>query len=98
MSKTTSSLGLLKNKYLMATLVFLVWMTFFDPKDWGLIYSRTQKLSELQKSEQQLEGLITETHAELNMLRSNADNIEKFAREKYRMKKDNEEVFIVKTP
>jgi cell division protein FtsB len=88
---------LFRNKYLLAILFFLVWMLFFDPKDWGLIYDRVQKLNELQESEQQLSKQITETRAELYMLKSSADNLERFAREKYLMKKDNEEVFIVKT-
>jgi len=86
-----------KNKYFIAIVSFLVWMSFFDPKDWGLIYSRTQKLKELEKSEQELTGQIAETRKELHMLKSSAENIERFAREKYLMKRDNEEVFTVKT-
>jgi cell division protein FtsB len=41
---------------------------------------------------------IQETRLELNLLRSEAQSIERYAREKYLMKKDNEEIFIVKTP
>lgn len=88
---------LIRNKYLLATLFFLVWMVFFDPKDWSLIYDRMKKLDELQNSEKQLIQQISETRTELYMLKSSAENLEKFAREKYLMKKDNEEVFIVKT-
>jgi len=88
---------LIRNKYLLATLFFLVWMIFFDPKDWSLIYDRMKKLDELQNIEKQLIQQISETRTELYMLKSSAENLEKFAREKYLMKKDNEEVFIVKT-
>jgi cell division protein FtsB len=34
----------------------------------------------------------------LNLLRSDAQSIERYAREKYYMKKDNEDIFLVKTP
>lgn len=87
-----------KNKYFIVTICFIVWMLFFDPKDWGLIYTRTQKLHDLQKSEQELTSQIAETRKELFLLKSSAENIERFARERYLMKRDNEEVFTVKTP
>lgn len=70
-------------------------MIFFDLKDWRLINARSNKLTELQKSEKHLETLITETRVELNLLKTNAQTIEKYAREKYYMKKDNEDMFIV---
>jgi cell division protein FtsB len=85
----------IKNKYFIAVLLFFVWMIFFDPKDWTLIAARKNKLSELEKSEEQLENLIKNTRIELNLLKTNAQTIEKYAREKYYMKKDNEDLFIV---
>lgn len=88
----------LRNKYFIASALFLVWMLFFDMKDWSLISSRKEKLSELQKSEQHLNKQIAETRKELDLLKTSAQTIEKYAREKYMMKKDNEDLFIVKTP
>jgi len=70
-------------------------MFFFDPKDIHSDLSRREKLKELQKSEQHLTQQITETKAELKQLETNAQTIEKYAREKYLMKKDNEDLFIV---
>ncbi len=70
-------------------------MLFFDPKDWGLINSSKNKLTELEKSEKQLGKMIKETRGELDLLKTNAQTIEKYAREKYYMKKDNEDLFIV---
>jgi cell division protein DivIC len=87
-----------KNKYIITILAFLVWMTFFDPKDIGLIFSRTSKLKELKTSEKHLKTQILETRKELSLLKTDASSIEKYAREKFYMKKDNEELFIVKTP
>jgi cell division protein FtsB len=91
-------LKLIKNKYFIVCTSFLIWMTFFDLKDWGLIADRVQKLKELQKNEQQFTKKIVETRAELVLLKSNAQTIERYAREKYLMKKDNEDLFIVKLP
>jgi cell division protein DivIC len=98
MKKLTPIFNILKNKYLIAGVFFIVWMLFFDPKDWGLISARINKLEDLQKSEQQLTKQITYTKKELTLLKTSAQTLEKYAREKYYMKKDNEDLFIVKTP
>ena len=87
--------AILKNKYFLAIAVFIIWMSFFDPKDWGLIFARREKLKELYKSEKHLTLQIAETRKELDLLKTNAQTIEKYAREKYYMKKDNEDLFIV---
>jgi cell division protein DivIC len=91
-------LSYLKNKYIITTLAFVVWMAFFDEKDIGLIFSRTSKLKELKASEKHLKTEIQETKKELSLLKTDAGSIEKYARENFYMKKDNEELFIVKTP
>lgn len=90
--------SILKNKYFLASAFFIVWMLFFDPKDWSLINARKNKLIELEQSEQHLTQQIEDTRKELGLLKTNAQTIEKYAREKYYMKKDNEDLFIVKTP
>ena len=85
----------LKNKYLLAGCFFIIWMFFFDPKDWGLAVDKSLKLKELQKSEEHLTKTIKETKEELDQLKTNAQTIEKYAREKYLMKKENEDLFII---
>ncbi len=85
----------LKNKYLLTGVFFVIWLFFFDPKDILSGVERINKLNELQTSEQHLKELITESHEELDLLKNNARSIEKYAREKYMMKKDNEDLFIV---
>ncbi len=94
----TGIFSFVKNKYFIAAAFFIVWMLFFDMKDWSLISSRRDKLDELQKSELHLNQQIAETRQELGLLKTNAQTIEKYAREKYLMKKDNEDLFIVNTP
>jgi len=93
--KGLSRLSWLKNKYLIAGTLFLVWMLFFDPKDLGNVISKKSKYNELQNSEKHLADKINETKQELSQLKNSAQTIEKYAREKYLMKKDNEDLFIV---
>lgn len=89
---------IISNKYVLSLLIFVVWMAFFDPKDWQLIHARKEKLKELEKSEEQLTKQIADTRKELNLLKTSAESIEKYAREKYMMKKDNEDLYIVNSP
>jgi cell division protein FtsB len=88
-------LAFLKNKYLLAGLFFLVWMLFFDEKDIGSVINRWKKYRELQASEQKLTRQIENTEAERSQLKNNAQTIEKYARENYLMKKNNEDLFIL---
>jgi len=98
MKLLNGTLDIIRNKYFIASAFFIIWMVFIDEKDWSMINGRMNKLVELQKSEQHLTGLISESRNELNLLKTNAGTIEKYAREKYLMKKDNEDLFIVLTP
>lgn len=73
-------------------------MLFFDVKDWSLIRERTVKLQELEKSEERLTQQIEETKQELHLLKKDAHSIETYAREKYYMKKPNEDLYIINNP
>lgn len=88
----------LKNKYLLTGSFFVIWMLFFDPKDIPSGFERRNKLNELQNSELHLDQLITDAGKELDLLNNSAQSIEKYAREKYMMKKDNEDLFILIPP
>jgi cell division protein DivIC len=96
-SKLAGLYQIVKNRYFIVSAAFITWMSFFDPKDWGVILERKAKLRELEKSEQTLTKQIVETKNELSLLKTSALTIERYAREKHLMKKDNEEIFVVKT-
>ena len=98
MKALSGSMSFVKNKYFITAAFFIIWMLFFDPKDWSLITARQDKLRDLQKSELHLSKQIAETKREQYLLKTDAQTIEKYAREKYLMKKDNEDLFIVNTP
>lgn len=86
----------IRNKFFLATLFFVIWMAFFDPKDWGNIASKKNELRQLQETEAALKQNIQTTKSALNALTSSAESIERYARENYMMKRDNEDIFVVK--
>jgi len=85
----------LKNKYLLAAVAFLTWMLFFDNND---ILSQVRlrlKLSEYENKKAYYEKKISEVKKEKEELLTNQASLEKFAREQYMMKKDNEDLFVI---
>jgi hypothetical protein len=83
------------NKYLLASIFFLVWLLFFDHNDLALQYKRSRELGELKEKAGWHREKIKETRKEVDALRVNASSMEKVAREKYMMKKDNEDLFVI---
>ncbi|KAA9039372.1 septum formation initiator family protein [Ginsengibacter hankyongi] len=83
------------NKYLITGIAFAVWMLFFDRNDISLQLKRVNELKKLQESEKVMDQQITDTKHELTLLKTNPETLEKYAREKYMMKKDNEDLFII---
>ena len=88
----------LKNKYIVSIVVFLVWMTFFDRNDFISQYSYKQELNKLNVDKQYFIDQVEENKKSINELMSDPANLEKFAREKYHMKKENEDVFLIIRP
>jgi cell division protein FtsB len=85
------------NKYLLTATGFTVWILFFDARD--LItthFKERNELLKLQQSEKYYEQQITVTKQELQQLKTNPAVLEKYAREKYLMKRDNEDLFRIK--
>lgn len=87
----------LKNKYMIALIVFAVWVLFFDRNDILTQTERRSELQDLQQSKAYYEQEISLTNKELRQLDSNPALLEKYAREKYFMKKPNEELFVIPT-
>jgi cell division protein DivIC len=88
---------ILRNKYLLTGAGFLVWMFFFDERDFITTFFRQrQELKALEKSEKYYNNQIVTTKTELERLKSNPALVEKYAREKYLMKRDNEDLFLIR--
>ena len=82
------------NKYAFTFIGFLVWLTFFDKHDFLLQHSYRSKLSELKHQREYYISQIENNKTETKELFTSNKNLEKFAREKYYMKRDNEDVFV----
>ncbi|MCV9389199.1 FtsB family cell division protein [Reichenbachiella ulvae] len=89
------SIKFTKNFYFIATVVFLIWMLFFDSNDFYSQYQLKNKVEELEDQKAYYQDKIKDTEADREALLNDAELLEKFAREKYYMKKDGEEVFVV---
>ena len=85
----------IKNKYLVTGLAFVVWLLFFDRNDVYTQYQRSNELKELEQSKDFYLKEIASERNELQQLESNPATLEKYAREKFYMKRDNEDVFII---
>ncbi len=83
------------NKYLITGITFAIWMLFFDRNDLSLQLKRVNELHKLQESEKAMNNQIADTKHELKLLKTNPETLEKYAREKFMMKKENEDLFMI---
>ena len=88
-------LDLLRNKYFLVTLAFVVWMLFFDKNDIYSQYQYHEQVSKLKAESEFYQKETAKVSKDLDELTSDKAQLEKFAREKYLMKKNNEDVFVV---
>ena len=87
----------IKNRYLLIATGFVIWILFFDSRD--LITSHFRERSELLKLEESkkyYEQQIAVTKRELEQLKTNPAVLERYAREKFLMKKENEDLFRIR--
>ena len=85
---------LMTNTYILVLTIFVIWMAFFDTNSL-LIHNELQQ--EINKLEQQREFLQQEIDKDKQLLKElrNPEAMEKYARENYYMKKDDEEIFLI---
>jgi len=91
----TRILDLIRNKYLIAGVAFLTWMLFFDRNDLMSQYEYRTQLNKLEAEKEFYTIESAKAVKDLNELTTNQSKLEKFAREKYLMKKENEDVFVI---
>ncbi len=85
----------LRNKYLIAVLAFLVWLLIFDRNSLVDRVRYIRSRQDMEDEKQYYIERIAEDSRRLNELKTDRDNLEKFAREQYLMKKENEDVFVI---
>ena len=85
----------LKNKYFISFAAFCVIMFFLDKNDFFTQYERRKELRDLQQSKHHYSTQLAAERKELQALETNPAAVEKVAREKHLMKRENEELFLV---
>ena len=86
---------LIKNKYLLTLTVFMVWLIFFDNNNLVVRKRMLKEQRQLRGDCEYYRQRIVEDSTRLSELHKNTESLEKFAREQYLMKRDNEEIFVI---
>lgn len=87
-------LKLIKSTYGIIIILFIIWMIFFDSNSFIIHNELNNDINELNDQKSYYEKEIAKDNIELQMIRSDS-GLEKYAREKLYMKKDNEEIFLI---
>lgn len=85
----------LKSKYFIALAAFAIVLLFLDKNDLFTQLERRKELRQLEKTRDHYATQIEAEKKELESLKNNPATIEKYAREKYLMKRDNEDLFLI---
>lgn len=85
----------LKNKYLLVLIAVLVWFMFFDQNNLIQQYRYSRQLKDFRAEKEYYLQEIARDSIDLDKLKNNPEELERYAREKYLMKRENEDIFIV---
>ena len=88
----------LRNKYFLTITIFIVWITLLDTNNLIDRYRQMSELRKLREEREYYQKKIEDEKSKLNELKTDNHNLEKFAREQYKMKKKDEDLYIVLTP
>ncbi len=88
----------LRNKYLLTLIIFIVWIVLLDSNNLIDRYKEMKNLRKLKADKEYFSRRIEEDKRKLYELKTDNQNLEKFAREQYRMKKSDEDLYIILTP
>ena len=94
MAKNNTFVKLISNKYIIVLLFFTAWMLFFDNYSYLEHRILNKERNELQDNKKYYENEIKKDNYNIKTLK-NPNQIEKYAREKYFMKKDSEDIYII---
>ncbi len=85
---------ILGNKYVLILLIFTIWMVFFDTNSWFIHKELNDEIDKLEGNRAYFKQEIKNDREQINKLKD-SEELERFAREEYYMKKDKEEIFII---
>jgi cell division protein FtsB len=84
-----------RNRYALAVVVLIGWILFFDQYDAWTTWKTYRELERKRDQQEWYRQEITQARERLHQLTSDKSLLEKFARERYLMKRDNEEIFVL---
>jgi cell division protein DivIC len=84
-----------KNKYVLTIFVFAIWMLFFDQNNAVDRMKMTREINQLEEDREYYLEQIQKDSIRFHELTTDQDNLEKYAREQFFMKKKQEDVFVV---
>lgn len=87
-------LKVLKNKYLLVIVALVFWLLYFDKNDLFTQLEMVERCNKLKTEKEYYIAEIENNIKEIYELKNNKKSLETFAREKYYMKRDNEDVFV----
>lgn len=87
-------LKILGNRYVIVLVFFTVWMLFLDNTSYMEHRILNKQLNELEDNKKYYQDEIKKDDENIKLLK-NPDQIEKYAREKYYMKRDSEDIYII---
>jgi len=87
--------SILINKYFLSIVGFSVWIIFFDQHNLVDRYKSKQHLDQLKSDTVFYQNKIRDDRQKIKLLKTNPQNLERFAREQYLMKAPDEEVFVI---
>ena len=85
----------LRNRYGAVVLVLLAWVALFDRNDLWTTWKNHRELAKMEEQQEWFTAEIQRTKEQLHELSSDTELLEKFARERYLMKRDNEDIFVL---
>lgn len=88
-------LRLIRNRYILTVVALITWLLFFDKNDFFTQYELIEKCRKLEKERAYYITEIESNKAALYDLKNNKQSLERFSREKYLMKRDDEDVFVL---
>lgn len=86
---------LIRNKYLIAGVAFVVWMCFFDRYDFAMQYNYQKEKNKLEREKEFYGTEIEQIEQLIKDVQYNPNEIQRIAREKYKMKKANEDIYVI---
>jgi cell division protein FtsB len=92
--KKSALLQFISNKYVWVLLFFIIWMLFLDNYSYFDHRFLNKQIDELETNKEYYQEEIKKDEQSIKLLQ-NPNQIEKYAREKYYMKKDSEDIYII---